>query len=468
MRPVSKRRKTRARGPAPVRQTGVAPERRASRGVPSERSADVPAAVAALCLAAVLAGSALVFDTASDSAFDAPKRLVTLFGTAVAALAAFGFAGWTNPFAGKTGGSWRGARLALLLAAGAAGLALVAAAASPRRAVSLDAARVLFLMLLLLPLGASRVLRARPGLLLAAFLGSACVNGLVSILQARGIYQPFPLVARGEREATGAFAGNVGYLALSLALAAVAALGLALAARRSAVRVAAGAALLLCAAALLVNRNLTSFSALLAGSAVLLFGWFGRRAALPLAAGVLILAAGVAVYRPMRERALGAVGSIRAGDWDQLLSYRTAPWAAALQMTRDRPLTGFGPGTFQAEFVTHRLEAEISLRRRLANPLATSSYSEAHCDYLQPFAEAGIPAGLLSVACAALLLAAMARRARTGGVVRAEIVVLLALLAAGATAALTWFPLQRPITSVPLLLAAGRGWRLWRDSEEGW
>ncbi|MDQ6893405.1 MAG: hypothetical protein M3167_12095 [Acidobacteriota bacterium] len=465
---MSKRRKIRARGRAPVRRVAVPPARGMAGAIPSERTPDLPAAVAGVCLAAVLAGSALAFDTASDSAFDAPKRLVTLFGTAASALAAFGFAGWTNPFAGKVGTVWRGARLALLFAAAGVGLALVAAAASPRRALSLDATRALLLMFLLLPLGASRVVRVQPRLLLAAFLGAACVNGLVSILQARGIYQPFPLVARGEREATGAFAGNVGYLALSLALAAVAALGIVLAARRSAVRVAAGAAVLLCAGALLVNRNLTSFSALIVGSAVLLFGWFGRRAAVPLAAAVFLLAAGIAVYRPMRERAAGAVGSIRAGDWDQLLSYRTAPWAAALQMARDRPLTGFGPGTFQAEFVTHRLQAEISLRRRLVNPLATSTYSEAHCDYLQPFAEAGIAAGLLAVGCAALLLAAMARRVRRGdGAVRAEVVVLLALLAAGATAALTWFPFQRPITSVPLLLAAGRGWRLWRDSEEG-
>ncbi len=37
---------------------------------------------------------------------------------------------------------------------------------------------------------------------------------------------------------------------------------------------------------------------------------------------------------------------------------------------------------------------------------------------------------------------------------------LAALLATGAAAALTWFPLQRPITAVPLLLAAGRAWRV--------
>jgi hypothetical protein len=49
---------------------------------------------------------------------------------------------------------------------------------------------------------------------------------------------------------------------------------------------------------------------------------------------------------------------------------------------------------------------------------------------------------------------------RMEGPRRVEAVVIAAILVAGATAALTWFPMQRPITAVPLLLAAGRGWRL--------
>jgi hypothetical protein len=43
---------------------------------------------------------------------------------------------------------------------------------------------------------------------------------------------------------------------------------------------------------------------------------------------------------------------------------------------------------------------------------------------------------------------------------RNEAVLLLAFLGAGAVAALTWFPMQRPLTAVPLLLAAGRAWRI--------
>nr|MDQ2970207.1 O-antigen ligase family protein [Acidobacteriota bacterium] len=196
---------------------------------------------------------------------------------------------------------------------------------------------------------------------------------------------------------------------------------------------------------------------------VLLFGLAGRRALLPLGAAVLAAALGIAVYAPMRGRAVQAARSLRAGDWDQLLSYRTAPWAAALWMIRDRPLLGFGPGTFGAEFVPHRLQAEIDLRRRLTSPLASSTYGEAHCDYIQPFAEAGVPAGVAVLGAAALLLGSLASFARSAtGSAKREAVLLLALLAAGAMAAVTWFPLQRPITALPLLLAAGRGWRISR------
>jgi hypothetical protein len=130
-------------------------------------------------------------------------------------------------------------------------------------------------------------------------------------------------------------------------------------------------------------------------------------------------------------------------------------------MVRERPLTGFGPGTFGAEFVPHRLAAEIRHRRRFVNPLVTSSYGEAHCEYLQVFADAGLPGALAALLAAALLIRGAARRAfGAPKAERAEAAIILALLAAGATSALTWFPLQRPISAVPLLLVVGRAWRL--------
>ena len=66
-------------------------------------------------------------------------------------------------------------------------------------------------------------------------------------------------------------------------------------------------------------------------------------------------------------------------------------------------------------------------------------------------------------ACGGLLALAVATawRRRTP-----EAIVLAAVLATGAAAALTWFPLQRPITAVPLLLAAGRAWKIAAEPPE--
>jgi O-antigen ligase len=94
------------------------------------------------------------------------------------------------------------------------------------------------------------------------------------------------------------------------------------------------------------------------------------------------------------------------------------------------------------------------------NPLVTSSYSEAHCDYLQAFAETGLTGGFAALVAAGALLATAGRRFHTSRQSRSEAAVLFGLLVAGAAAALTWFPLQRPISAVPLLLAAGRSWRI--------
>ena len=443
-------------------------KRPASRGKlaavasPAARPRDIGGGIAAGSLVLAIAAAGLAMDSGADAPFDAPKRLTTLLFVAAAALAAFGFSRWRSPFPGLPTGrvTPAGGAALLLLAAGA--IALAAAIVSPHRDLALDTSRTALLSALLLPLGASRVLEKRKTLLLTAFLAIAAANAVVSVLQARKIYQPFALVSQGTRDATGAFVGNPGSLALALTLAAVAAIGLALFSARALPRIVGAAAAVVFVGGLLVNRNLTSWSALVAGTAILLLARFGRRAAAPIALLVLLAGAGVLTYRPMRQRAREAVSAIRAKDWDRLVTYRLGAWAAAIEMTKERAWIGFGPGTYGAELVPHRLRAEIEARKRLANPLVTSSYAEAHCDYLQFFAEAGIPAGLLLLAAVYLLfrgLLGVSRRLPPGRA-RTEAVLLLSFLGAGAVAALTWFPLQRPLTAIPLLLAAGRAWRI--------
>lgn len=426
-------------------------------------SSDTGASIAAALTALALVGAALFVDSGAQASFDAPKRFVALVCLALAAAAAFAWA--PRPKAPPEGAGRSGAaRLCAWFLGAALAWALLASVLSPRREASLDAYRAALLCALALPLGASRVVGKRGRILLGAFLAALALDAAVSIAQSRGAYRPFQLAVVGQRDDTGAFAGNVGYLSIALALGLTACLGSVLYAKSGRIRLAAALLALLFVCDLAVNRNLTAIFASGAGALVLLLARFGRRGGAPLAAAAGLVAVVGLGYPPMRHRVVDAARAAGAGDWDRLVTYRGGAWVAALEMARERSLVGFGPGTFGAEFVPHRLAAEIRWRRRFVNPLVTSTFGETHCDYLQPFAEIGLPGALAALSAAGLLFILLGRRlARASGDERVEPAVLLALLAAGAAAALLWFPLQRPITAVPLLLVAGRAWRLSSD-----
>jgi O-antigen ligase len=127
-------------------------------------------------------------------------------------------------------------------------------------------------------------------------------------------------------------------------------------------------------------------------------------------------------------------------------------------MARRHPVFGLGPGTFSAEYVGHRLAAEIRFRARFINDgTLNASYAEAHNEYLQMAAEAGLPAALATTIAWMLLVRGLLRRVKSGDV---ETRVLLGLLVAAAVSSLLWFPFQATSTGLYLLLAAGRAWRL--------
>src|SRR5215471_3543728 len=247
---------------------------------------DVPAFISISALALAFVGIGLAIDSGADASFDAPKRLICLVLIGVAAAPLF-FTIRQNwlPVPGDRVGRIVLSLVGILLAA-----ALLAALFSPRRAASASAWRVLILYALLLAIGASAAFAKGRRIVLGSFLLVSAINAFVSLLQARRLYQPFELEAMGSRASTGAFVGNVGYLALSLALATVACLALLLSPSRPGVRIASGFGLALFLLALLVNRNLTAISALVVGATLFLFARFGKRA-VPYAAVVLLLVA---------------------------------------------------------------------------------------------------------------------------------------------------------------------------------
>jgi hypothetical protein len=142
-----------------------------------------------------------------------------------------------------------------------------------------------------------------------------------------------------------------------------------------------------------------------------------------------------------------------------LLAVILAGLLVNLSFTALGALLGWGPGTFAAEFVPHRLQAELRLRQRLLIPRITSTFGEAHCEVLPAAAELGLPAALAAGLAAAVLLAGLARACGREPRPPPQEALLLADLVTAAASALTWFPFQQLSAAPAILLVAGRAWR---------
>jgi O-antigen ligase len=367
----------------------------------------VPAFLLAIALAVVL----IAVDVRAEASFDAPKRLVAMLGIAAAAVA-FAFVrieprpAWTR-------------MQKAIVACAASGLALAAISAwlSPQRAVAIDGVRTIAVFALVPFLAsAGDVWRSMSN----AFLTGAAVNAIVSITQwINSVGRPVIYPESGGRGTATALIGNSGALGL------VAAFGVLLVLPRLTRRAYGMWALLaLLVATMLINRSATPFAVLAAGLLAHAPRLLRRRTALAAAIVMCTFAASDAAHR-----------------LDRVLTYRINPWKAAVAMIGERPLTGFGAGTYGSQY-SRFADPEF------ANPHFVGSYAQAHNEYLQAAAELGLPAALLLAAAFALVI----RGARRDPA-------LLSILVAGAVAALTWFPLQRPETALLLLAACGHAWR---------
>lgn len=428
--------------------------------------------VASLIVA--LLGAAWLVDPFAQAAFDAPKRLVALFAATVAGAALLWHAesGPLDLFRrrGAPGTTPRLARLALF--AGLAALAglLLATLLGPQPAASASTLRLQLLFALFLPLGASRVLDGAGGQrVLTAALLAAAVNALISLLQWAGLDLPIAAGPPGGRYPTGALLGNEAYVALSCALMAAAGLALGLSASAARRRWTGWALLAVGLAVMLANRQRASLIAVFAAAAVLVsLRWRATRW-VPLTGAALTVLLSLCAAVPALRTQTWARLSVSVETWQQLTTYRLGAWAAALEMIATKPWTGHGPGSYASQSQTQRFAAEIDLQRRLPPPQPATTFVQAHQEYLQIAAEAGLPVLTALLAALAWLFIGLLRLARRIAPDRAglEARVLLGVIVSGAVAALTWFPLQIPFTAIVLLLACGRAWRLLATAHEG-
>lgn len=419
--------------------------------------------VASLIVA--LLGTAWLVDPFAQAGFDAPKRLIAVVAAGVAAVALLWHA---DPCALRDGFRRYGAlaaapRLSLLAALAVLGGLLLATLTAQLPVESASVLRLELLFALFLPLGASRALEGDGGrrVLIAALLAAA-VNAAISLLQSAGLDLPFAISQTGGRYPTGALLGNEAYVALSCALMAAAALALGLWGSTARRRAAGWALLVLGLAVMLVNRQRTSLIAVFAAVAVLAsLRWRVLRRA-PCAGAALVLVLGACAAVPALRAQTWARLPVSVETWQQLTTYRLGAWAAAVEMIATEPWTGYGPGSYANQSQVQRFAAEIALRRRLPPPQPATAFVQAHQEYLQIAAEAGLPVLAAVLAALGALFGGLSRLARgdTATPARREAQLLLGVITAGAVAALAWFPLRIPFTAIVLLLACGRAWRL--------
>lgn len=395
-------------------------------------------------LMATLFATMTVVDVRAEGAFDAPKRLALVCGIAGASLlvAFSGSLRWGRP---------RGTSLWIAMATVVAvGISAFSAMISPHRGVAVEALGIAGVLLVGAIISASSIFDGRWAQVMNVFLAGALVNALVALAQ-RGGLKLFAVEEIGGRSEASAFWGNDGQLAIIAALSLIIVAARALAGNRRTGLVMAVPLL----AVVAMTRNVTSILILVAGVVVLVMSRLSRKraAALALACVVLALAGAGALI----ARGRTPTGGIDVAAIDRTLTYRLAPWASAVEMVVARPALGFGPGSFSVESTAHRTKAEARWHRRLQNPfLPSGAFGEAHNEFLQISAEAGLPAMAALLVALSLLVVGLLRSDDD----REEAALVAAVLVGLGVAALTWFPGQVAATSFLGVLCVGRGWRL--------
>lgn len=193
----------------------------------------------------------------------------------------------------------------------------------------------------------------------------------------------------------------------------------------------AGFALLLPACALLLTASRAGILGAGVGVLVLLAALPGRVPRRWLVAGVLGVVLLVGAVPPLRTRLL------QAATQSHSAVFRWYTWQGTVRVIAARPLTGFGPGTFEHAYQPHAL---------------TGFTRMAHQTPLQVAAEAGLPAIVLLLAALALIGRELAGGCRRGGMRGVESAAGLAAMAALGLQNLadyTWY-----VPAVGLTLAA--------------
>jgi O-antigen ligase len=225
----------------------------------------------------------------------------------------------------------------------------------------------------------------------------ACANAAVVILQELGIWSPFVYDAfvSGHYESVG-FLGNANYVGTFLAAPALAAVILAVTARGARRWIYAAIAVLLLTG-LAASATRTAVAALLAGLVIFALRHSRRAALVTVVAIALVAPLALSSRTVLGVRVHEAIDAAATRDYQRLFSERMLPALAAIDMIRDHPLTGMGPGCFRYFFMDYRLRLGEHYPKEWTRGFP-GYWSAAHNDHLQVAAETGLPGYALFLA----------------------------------------------------------------------
>ena len=243
-------------------------------------------------------------------------------------------------------------------------------------------------------------LAARPRLL-DVLMAACSINAVAVILQESKIWMPFP-PAPGQpaHYSSVGLLGNANDVGTYLAAPAVVAVAVAVTSSGKR-RWIYGAVAVLLAGGIFASATRTAVVAMVAG--LIVFGLVhSRRAAMIVLAALVIFALVVlspatTLGRGVRELGHAAVNR----DLQTLFSERLVPFLTAIDMTRDHPLLGVGPGCFKYHYMPYR----VGLFGRYPDAWTKGypmNWGEVHNDHLQVAAETGLPGYALFLAAIAL------------------------------------------------------------------
>jgi O-antigen ligase len=299
---------------------------------------------------------------------------------------------------------------------------------------------------------------------IAIVLAPAMLNAATALMQSFGKGNLWFVPAELDtRLRTTAFIGTANEIGGYLVLPLMAAIAATIAWPR--LRSMFGAAAIVIGIGVVAAQSVTSIAAAACGVAAMTLLPGARRVRTFAAIG-LVLFLGVVVLHPGSRARMRTLFSFAAGgQLSEMTSFRLPAYSAALEMFRERPLVGVGPGVFRALYMPYKLRLDAAHPQWIR--LGNQSFGQVHNDHLQLLAETGVPGYLLFLA-ALVFLARLSFRGRTQPSERTRFVTAFAFpnVAALFVLALAHFPLQLTSHVVPALYLSAIC-IAWKDSDAG-